>query len=138
MFLTHWLINRLCLAKWNLACVARVRMVWWRWCSDDDGVGERDKWVFDVADSPISPTRSWRLKLRSWPVCRSRLNSRDHFARNPWNAVNLLWTLVHLSSGPPFPYLLTSNLYAVFIIHFNKRCFSLYGRFWIEFKCFIL
>ena len=27
------------------------------WCSDDDGAGERDKWAFDVSDSPISPTR---------------------------------------------------------------------------------
>ena len=111
--------------------VAHVRMAWWRWCSDDDGVGKRNKWAFDVADSPISPTRNWRLELRSWPVCRSRLDSRDHLARNPLNAVNLLWTLVYLSSGPPLPLFnflaTTSHLYAVFIIHFNKRrwlCFT--------------
>ena len=34
---------------------------------DGDGAGERDKWAFDVVDSPISPTRDWQLELRSWP-----------------------------------------------------------------------
>lgn len=34
------------------------------WGSGEDSAGEREKWAFDVADSPISPTRDWRLEPR--------------------------------------------------------------------------
>jgi len=38
--------------------------------------------------------------------------------------------LVHLSSGPPFPNLLTSHLYAVFIIHLIKDVFLSLSCLW--------
>ena len=44
-------------------------MVWWRWCCDEDGVGECDDWVFDDGDSLISPTRIWRLELPQFGPC---------------------------------------------------------------------
>jgi len=99
--------------------VKMVQWRWWFWQARHLGI-----WCsYECSKTHLfSPSRNWGLEFRSWPVCRSGLDSCDHPARNPCNAVNVL-CLVHLSSGLPFPYLLFSHLYAVFIIHYNTRRF---------------
>ena len=108
--------NRITWGSCENGVVKMVQWRWWCWQARHLGI-----WCSGLTF--FSPSRDWRLEFRSWPMCRSGLDSRDRPARNPRNAVNLLWTSVHLSSGPPFPYLLTSHLYAVFIIHYNTRRF---------------
>jgi len=105
---------------------ARVRMVWWRRCSDDDVVGERDVWVFWWRGLTFSPPRNWRLEFCSF----AHLSIWSGFTWSPCQESCLrselavyFVDLMNLSSGPP-SLIYNNPIYMLSLLHVNKRRFS--------------